>query len=89
MAYLYYKDGKVRKIEKTGKDYICRTNIVKYKSPQICKFNIGIKYDVHNDNMPYGEYYDVILKRLDGKVAEIKRNKKVEIERQKTLFDNA
>ena len=33
------------------------------------------------------EYYDVILKRLDGKVAEIKRNKKVEIEKQKTLFD--
>ena len=33
------------------------------------------------------EYYDVILKRLDGKVAEIRRNKKVEIEKQKTLFD--
>ena len=33
------------------------------------------------------EYCDVILKRLDGKVAEIKRNKKVETEKQKTLFD--
>jgi len=33
------------------------------------------------------EYYDIILKRLDGKVAEIKRNKKAEIEKQKTLFD--
>jgi site-specific DNA-methyltransferase (adenine-specific) len=33
------------------------------------------------------EYYDVILKRLDGKVAEIKRNKKFELEKQKTLFD--
>ncbi len=33
------------------------------------------------------KYYDVILKRLDGKVAEIKRNKKVEIEKQKTLFN--
>ncbi len=32
------------------------------------------------------EYYDVILKRLDGKIAEIKR-KKVEPEKQKTLFD--
>ena len=34
------------------------------------------------------EYYNVILKRLNGKVAEIKRNKEVEVERQKTLFDN-
>ncbi|PIQ93837.1 MAG: site-specific DNA-methyltransferase [Nitrospirae bacterium CG11_big_fil_rev_8_21_14_0_20_41_14] len=33
------------------------------------------------------EYYDIILKRLDGKVAEIKRNKKAELEKQKTLFD--
>ena len=33
------------------------------------------------------EYYNVILKRLSGKFAEIKRNKKVEIEKQKTLFD--
>src|SRR3989338_4975964 len=33
------------------------------------------------------QYYNVILKRLDGKVAEIKRNKKVEVEKQKTLFD--
>ena len=33
------------------------------------------------------EYYNIILKRLKGKSAEIKRNKKVEIEKQKTLFD--
>ena len=33
------------------------------------------------------EYYNVILKRLDGKVAKIKRNKKIETEKQKTLFD--
>jgi site-specific DNA-methyltransferase (adenine-specific) len=33
------------------------------------------------------EYYNVILKRLEGKVAEIKRNKKIETEKQKTLFD--
>ncbi|MDI6736468.1 MAG: DNA methyltransferase [bacterium] len=33
------------------------------------------------------EYYDVILKRLDGKVAEIKRNKKIEVENQIILFD--
>ena len=33
------------------------------------------------------EYYNVILKRLSGKFAEIKRNKKIEIEKQKTLFD--
>lgn len=33
------------------------------------------------------EYYEVILKRLDGKILEIKRNKKIESENQKTLFD--
>ena len=33
------------------------------------------------------EYYEVILKRLNGKILEIKRNKKVESEKQKTLFD--
>ncbi len=33
------------------------------------------------------EYYNVILKRLSGRVAEIKRNKKVEIEKQEVLFD--
>jgi len=33
------------------------------------------------------EYYDVILKRLDGRIVEIKRNKKGEIEKQKTLFN--
>jgi len=33
------------------------------------------------------EYYNVILKRLDGKIAEIRRNKRVEFEKQKTLFD--
>jgi site-specific DNA-methyltransferase (adenine-specific) len=30
------------------------------------------------------EYYEVILKRLDGKILEIKRNKKIESENQKT-----
>jgi len=33
------------------------------------------------------KYYDVILKRLDGKVAEIKREVKIEPEMQRTLFD--
>jgi site-specific DNA-methyltransferase (adenine-specific) len=33
------------------------------------------------------EYYELILKRLDGRVAEIRRNKKVEFEKQKNLFD--
>ena len=34
------------------------------------------------------EYYDVILKRLNGRVAEIKRNKKIGLEQgQKTIFD--
>jgi site-specific DNA-methyltransferase (adenine-specific) len=33
------------------------------------------------------EYYNIILKRLDGKIAEIKRNKKVEFKKQETLFD--
>jgi DNA modification methylase len=33
------------------------------------------------------EYYNIILKRLNGKVAKIKGNKKVELEKQKTLFD--
>lgn len=33
------------------------------------------------------EYYNLILKRLDGKVAEIKRNVKIEPEKQRTLFD--
>ncbi len=33
------------------------------------------------------EYYEVILKRLEGKVTEIKKNKKVDLEEQKTLFD--
>ena len=33
------------------------------------------------------EYYNIILKRLNGKVAEIKGNRKVELEKQKTLFD--
>lgn len=33
------------------------------------------------------EYYNVILKRLDGKIAEIRRNKRVEFEKQKTLFN--
>lgn len=34
------------------------------------------------------DYYDVIIKRIGGKTAEIRRNKKVEIEEQKTLFDH-
>jgi len=37
------------------------------------------------------EYYDVILKRLDGKISEIKRNKKVGQKNKKhylTLYDN-
>jgi site-specific DNA-methyltransferase (adenine-specific) len=33
------------------------------------------------------EYYNVILKRLDGKIAEIRNNKRVEFKKQKTLFD--
>ena len=33
------------------------------------------------------EYYNLILKRLDGKVAEIKRNVKIGPEKQRTLFD--
>jgi len=33
------------------------------------------------------EYYEVILKRLDGKIAEIRKNKRVEFGKQKTLFD--
>ena len=33
------------------------------------------------------EYYNLILKRLDGEVAEIKRNVKIEPEKQRTLFD--
>ena len=33
------------------------------------------------------EYYEIILKRLNGEILEIKRNKKVESEKQKTLFD--
>jgi len=33
------------------------------------------------------EYYNLILKRLEGKVAEIKRNVKIEPEKQGTLFD--
>lgn len=33
------------------------------------------------------EYYNVILKRLDGKIAEIRKNKKVEFKKQKTLLD--
>ncbi len=32
-------------------------------------------------------YYNVILKRLEGNVAEIKRNIKIETKKQKTLFD--
>lgn len=32
------------------------------------------------------EYYNVILKRLEGRITEIKRNKKVEIEKQKLSF---
>lgn len=35
------------------------------------------------------EYYDVILKRLSGNLAEIKRNKNTQIVKQKTLFDLA
>jgi len=33
------------------------------------------------------EYYNVILKRLDGNVSDVKRNKRVETEVQNTLFD--
>jgi len=33
------------------------------------------------------EYYNVILKRLDGNISDVKRNKKVETEIQNTLFD--
>jgi len=33
------------------------------------------------------EYYNVILKRLNGKIAEIRKNKKVEFKEQITLFD--
>lgn len=33
------------------------------------------------------DYYNLILKRLDGKVAEIKRNVKIGPEKQRTLFD--
>lgn len=33
------------------------------------------------------DYYNIILKRLEGKVAEIKRNKRVGSEQQKTLFN--
>jgi len=33
------------------------------------------------------EYYDIILKRLSGKIAEIKESEKIELEKQRTLFD--
>ncbi len=33
------------------------------------------------------DYYNIILKRLEGKVPEIKRNKKVGLEQQKSLFN--
>ncbi|MGQ9608623.1 MAG: DNA-methyltransferase [bacterium] len=33
------------------------------------------------------EYYDVILKRLDGKIADIKRNREIKCEKQETLFN--
>lgn len=33
------------------------------------------------------EYYNIILSRLNGNIEEIKRNKKIELEEQKTLFD--
>ena len=33
------------------------------------------------------KYYDAILKRVDGEVVEIKKNKNVEGGKQKTLFD--
>lgn len=33
------------------------------------------------------EYYNLILKRLEGNVADIKRNIKIETEKQRTLFD--
>ena len=35
------------------------------------------------------DYYNLILKRLEGKVAEIKRNVKIEPEKQRTLLDIA
>lgn len=34
------------------------------------------------------EYHDIILKRLNGEVEEIKRNKKVKIEKQMTFLDS-
>ena len=33
------------------------------------------------------EYYNTIIKRLNGKIAEIKRNKKIELKEQQTLFE--
>ncbi|HEC92595.1 MAG TPA: site-specific DNA-methyltransferase [Candidatus Atribacteria bacterium] len=33
------------------------------------------------------EYYNLILKRIDGNVLEMKSNKKFELKKQKTLFD--
>jgi len=33
------------------------------------------------------EYYNIILKRLQGKISEIKRNKKSDKDQQETLFD--
>ena len=33
------------------------------------------------------EYYNIILKRLNGNIEEIKKNKKIDLEQQKTLFD--
>ncbi len=33
------------------------------------------------------EYYNIILTRLNGNIEEIKRNKKIDIEQQKKLFD--
>jgi len=33
------------------------------------------------------EYYNLILKRIDGNVLEMKSNKKLELKKQKTLFD--
>jgi len=33
------------------------------------------------------EYYNIILSRLNGNIEEIKRNKRIKLEEQKTLFD--
>ena len=33
------------------------------------------------------EYYEIILKRLNGKVSELKRNKKIEFKNQESFFD--